>query len=443
MRGLGDDDQEVCTNAAACLRTIGPKAAGATPALVKILASDRLLELRQDAALALGDIGPEAKKGVPALAKLVGDASEDLSLRRYAAHSLGFIGPDARAATPALVEALLNPDKELRECAALSLGRIGPGASAAIPGLCSALKDADDEARRAAAWALGQIGAAAIPEVVDRLAHANPDVRFLAALALAHMGPTAEKTVPALVNSLNDKDARVRRYAAVALRMIGRAAKVAVPALERLLQDKDEAVRRAAAEALAQIRGKPASPPAAPALESGHFTVGVEQDGRALKATDGCITIEKKPFTVVVRFGKSDMVLLNASFAPASYQAMRAGEPVHRVKGFSNTGMADYVFNPQQDVIICDDAPNCWYYHGSQDHRFDSGRQEGKWLVCRRRVASFLLLDEGRRRVPVAEAEAGVLYLCFMAGGWRGDRQVARQTGFLKLAFRKGEAKPE
>jgi len=102
---LSDPEPLVRSLSAVALRSIGPKAAGAVPALIHAL-SDVEPTVRAPAADALGHIGTAAKEAIGALSDSLRVPGEVVYVLRSDATALGDIGPDAAAALPALRELL-------------------------------------------------------------------------------------------------------------------------------------------------------------------------------------------------------------------------------------------------------------------------------------------------------------------------------------------------
>ena len=133
---------------------IGPQAAEAVPALVRMLNQRGEDDDRGAVAAALGGIGPGARAAVPALEKLLAD--DDQRIRSASARALSRIDPTVAAAVAALVEAL---DSESAADACESLGRMGSVAKAALPALEAKVRqwEKDERLRAAAAEALKKI----------------------------------------------------------------------------------------------------------------------------------------------------------------------------------------------------------------------------------------------------------------------------------------------
>src|SRR6185436_8504027 len=103
------------------------------PALEKAtkLLADSDSETVVRAALVIGTIGPPAASAVPALVRVLRDAEDD-PLRGHLASALGNIGPDAKDGEPALVETLdhVDPDDFAEHAIIDALRKIGPATAA-------------------------------------------------------------------------------------------------------------------------------------------------------------------------------------------------------------------------------------------------------------------------------------------------------------------------
>ncbi|MBO1054858.1 MAG: HEAT repeat domain-containing protein [Dolichospermum sp. DET73] len=120
---------------------------------------DKYENIRSDAAGALGSIGEEAKAAVPALIGALKD--NHAWVRSDAAEALGKIGAEAKTAVPALIGALKDNDSKVRFNAAAALVNMGGEIKGLIPPLIEPFKDQDkytEYARKEAAAALKVIG---------------------------------------------------------------------------------------------------------------------------------------------------------------------------------------------------------------------------------------------------------------------------------------------
>lgn len=318
---LSDEDRRARMWAAVALGRIGPPARKAVPGLIAAardaqsretvssalqnigspaiphligVLEDRDAELRAwgattIAAICTSDPYPRARPAVRPLAKLLADDAP--AVRREAARALGAVGDarhagalsKARVAVPALIERLEDPDVEVRTVAAHALSRIEHDAEPAVPALVDRVADGrePDDVKIAAAWALMKIapppGKTTLAAFSATLKDPSPDVRLVAASALARIAGASEETVRTLVDAMLSGTAELAPAAPTALAQIG--APAVRPLLARL-EDDDRAVRLAVTQTLAEIG--PEAEAAVPALIGRLKQEKDEQVARAL-----------------------------------------------------------------------------------------------------------------------------------------------------------------
>lgn len=282
---LKNEDVSVRATAADSLGDIGPDAAAATDALVKLL-SDREAVVRAAAARAIGSIGEPAKAAVPALVKALHDdegivtvsAAEALSsigepsvasiksllndehLNLLMLTVLAEMGPAGVGATDELVKLLDNDVIDLRIEAALALAGIGPaGLKQAEGALLKRLQDEKYEPRGAMAYALAKMGAkSAIPVLQKTINTDDERLKLASAWALVVLDPHNEKyataAVPTLIGALDHEVPKIRQEAADALSLLGPAAAAAAKPLLVLYGTSDsDDIRATALYALAEV----------------------------------------------------------------------------------------------------------------------------------------------------------------------------------------------
>ncbi len=215
------------------LARIGPKA---VPALIDLLAHQDA-EIRGRAAAAIKTIGPGAADAVPALIKRLGEG-ENQWVCFNALEALAAIGSKAEAAVPALIKTVLDPKATipeekiwasddmgpywsrplpLRVAAAQALAAIGPKALPAVkkdlfPAIIQALDDDQRRPRPDFGWVddsdvwepFGADAAPLVPAIVRCLS--RDQAKWLV-LSLLQLGPDGQK---AFADRLSDKDERVR-----------------------------------------------------------------------------------------------------------------------------------------------------------------------------------------------------------------------------------------
>jgi HEAT repeat protein len=254
------------------LKTYGPKAAGATSEMSRLLDDRANAWVRIDAAAVLAQIGRPARAAESKLGRLLKDPVEDVQLgaakalwrvarsteglpvivawlqpgvaiNRYDGFQvLAEMGPAARDAVRPVAEFIRGPNPIARQWAVFVLGRMGREAAAAVPALRKELADPGSALPVQVLTALGQMGLAArdaVPDLRKLLKGRRADLRRLSAVALGQIGSAAREALPELTAALRDKDLQVRLAAAGALWAVDRRAKDAVAVAQQALQGAD------------------------------------------------------------------------------------------------------------------------------------------------------------------------------------------------------------
>ena len=250
------------------LGDIGPNAADAVPALIKIIkpvpdvtpgetlndimknmkaAEEVDSRIRGAAIIALGQIGTAAREAIPAITD-----SLWLDMWNSAYHQVGWvftnINPDVEQTMQFLISKIIDTgDKGFSEDVFKAFG------SAAVPYLIDALKNDNNKVQYVASMALGEIHPRPV-EAIPALIEATKAGVSAAAGSLGRMGPDyAEITVPVLIEALSSRDLYVRANAISGLGDIGPKAAPAVSGLIKALDDWDPSVQEVAYDALGQI----------------------------------------------------------------------------------------------------------------------------------------------------------------------------------------------
>jgi len=203
----------------------------AVPELVKLLEGPDDYG-REVAARALGGLGPAARAAVPALAKRLA-AEREPGRQHTLLAALGAIGPGAGEAMP-FIGGLSLPVRE----ALLCLGGIGPAAKDAVPTARRYMTSADPDLRLIAAYALARIeGDRAESRGAFERALLPPvgRGRALVPTVFSRLAPDYPELVPAATTYLQSLEVYEVKGMLAGLAKYGPAAKPAVPELVKLL----------------------------------------------------------------------------------------------------------------------------------------------------------------------------------------------------------------
>lgn len=227
-------------------------AAPAVPQLLALL-EDYSPEYRDLISEILCNLGPAAKDAVPVLAKRLKE--KKTRDPKQVLRILGAIGPDAKEAVPA-VAAMLD-DPECRSVAVTALCGIGPAAKDALPGIrkvaleivaaAESTHDIQDLFQFKEPGSgpdclkeLHLLGADVVPILLDMIEAPGNCGKHFALRELGGLGPDGAKGVPTLKKLLTDKNPEVRYLACIALWKVAKSPNV-VPVLVDLLKVKPNA----------------------------------------------------------------------------------------------------------------------------------------------------------------------------------------------------------
>ena len=124
---------------------------------------------------------------------------------------------EPKQAAPLVAKGLADKEPAVRRVAAVRLRQIGAGSAPAGQELAAALADSDPDVRAAAAETLVKVGEPAVSHIVAQLATDSLDARKLALYCLINIGPAAKDAAPLVEKCLADNDPDVKKLAAVAL----------------------------------------------------------------------------------------------------------------------------------------------------------------------------------------------------------------------------------
>ena len=198
QHGLRDRSTGVALAAAKSLWMLRHDSQQIIPVLITTLTTEE----RWRAAYVLGDMGPRAAAAVPALVRLLAEERVPRPFRTppSSAFALGKIGSPAIAELTLLLK---DPDARVRMNALMAFGLMGKSGSAAVPHLLEVLQDNSSEVRHTAALTIASITtrdrapAQIIGSLTDCLHAEDIYMRSAAAAFLRDLAPDQTWFVPA------------------------------------------------------------------------------------------------------------------------------------------------------------------------------------------------------------------------------------------------------
>ena len=191
--------------------------------------------MRRSAAGAAADLGPKAAGAIPALVRLVEGRDSVLFPAVYA---LGRMGEHAAEAAPMLAEIAAGEDtpKDLRRAAVEAIARMGDAAAPWAPGI---VQEWLAGAEHIPFFIIERLGPLAARAMVDELEVAGPERRRTLAAALsklAELEPLDPQSLKELVPYFHDDDRDVARWVADAVAASSENARSIAPELVRMLE---------------------------------------------------------------------------------------------------------------------------------------------------------------------------------------------------------------
>ncbi|MEJ5056194.1 hypothetical protein [Sphingobacterium sp. MYb382] len=163
------------------------------------------------------------------------------------------------------------------------------------------------------------------------------------------------------------------------------------------------------------------------------FSVRFIQDGQKVPlAENNTVNLKKKPFQIQLSHILDEGVLIGATFDKDLYRSAM-GDADLEVMWFSNTGMADDMFNDDKSLMMSDEAPSYWFYTSKEQHRFDHDPKESNGRYLGTRTIENLALLDPYRMVPIKNVKKN-LYLVFYESSYDAEEDEI-QTVTNPLGF--------
>lgn len=117
--------------------------------------------------------------------------------------------------------------------------------------------------------------------------------------------------------------------------------------------------------------------------------VKILQNGEEVLPSNNVYNLKREEFTINFTSNNIEGFLVGATLDLNIYKF--ALENINaEISWFSNTGVADGLYNPDKSMFILDDAPSYWYYSSKRDHRFDKNPKGTPTnYISNRTISSF------------------------------------------------------
>lgn len=124
--------------------------------------------------------------------------------------------------------------------------------------------------------------------------------------------------------------------------------------------------------------------------------VVIKQDGKVIEPVNDVYDLKKSPFVFEFTAANLEGFLVGATTNKDIYTGA-VGVFNTEVPWFQSTGMAEEMYNKDQEMFLMDSAPSYWYYTGVKDHRFDKNpKGNSKQWTATRTITRFydIMVDQ-------------------------------------------------
>lgn len=124
--------------------------------------------------------------------------------------------------------------------------------------------------------------------------------------------------------------------------------------------------------------------------------VVIKQDGKVIEPVNDVYDLKKSPFVFEFTTANLEGFLVGVTTNKDIY-AGAVGAFNTEVPWFQSTGMAEEMYNKDQEMFLMDSAPSYWYYTGVKDHRFDKNpKGNSKQWTATRTITRFydIMVDQ-------------------------------------------------
>lgn len=123
------------------------------------------------------------------------------------------------------------------------------------------------------------------------------------------------------------------------------------------------------------------------------FHVYFRQNGKDIVPKKNTVTLIPAEFDIIIEFKNPNGVHISCSFEKTTYKMAAKGNHLNELPGFTAIGMADYKFNPEQQIMIKDSSANYWFYDNEDEHRFNNVTVTENKIIGTRTISNVYMVD--------------------------------------------------
>lgn len=164
------------------------------------------------------------------------------------------------------------------------------------------------------------------------------------------------------------------------------------------------------------------------------FEVLLVQEGKPVPIVDHLAVLKKRPFDIHLISYEPQGIVINTCLSDSNLIQLASGKPYSELD-FMLYGMAEEMFNPDQEILIHSHAPSYWYYDDPSNHRFTRMELNQDQIIGIRHIEQMTNVETGE---VIASAQFPPhLYLCFLSSVWNSETFTSKEfhRDYLTIAF--------
>ena len=166
------------------------------------------------------------------------------------------------------------------------------------------------------------------------------------------------------------------------------------------------------------------------------FSISISQKGRMIEMKNNIVVLDDTTFNIILKFSEPMAVLVNASYNNETFTDAINNEPLSKLAGFKETGMAEVLFNPENRLLMKDRAPSYWHYESDSVNRFNTFSKDTNGITCTRTIDNILEIP-ARTSIKIQNIEKDIylVFITYRRGKNVMDR-IEEQRQCIKLEWK-------
>ena len=164
------------------------------------------------------------------------------------------------------------------------------------------------------------------------------------------------------------------------------------------------------------------------------FEVALFQDGKQVIIDNHIAVLKKRPFDIHLISYEPQGIVINTCLSDSNMIQLASGKPYDQLD-FMQYGMAEDMFNPDQEILIHSHAPSYWYFDDNFNHRFTRVELNKDQIIGIRHIEQMTDVETGE--IISSANFPSHLYLGFLSSVWNAETFTSKEfhRDYLTIVF--------